>query len=68
MVAVVNNQVNQETQEPTDTETQEAQDNFHITVQAVVELLTADNQDHQEIAHKVEMVVTEDQHQSQDHQ
>jgi|TARA_R110000744_G_scaffold5217_3_gene18243 hypothetical protein len=68
MAAAVNNQVNQETQELTDTETQEDQDNFHITVQAVVDLLAADNQDHQEIVHKVEMVVTEDQHQSRDHQ
>jgi hypothetical protein len=68
MVAVVNNQVNQETQELTDTETQEDQDNILTTVQAVVEPLTADNQDHQEMVHKVETVVTEDQHQSQDHQ
>ena len=58
----------QEIQEHTVTGKMEDQDNIHTTVQVVAELLMLDNQDHQETVHKVEMVVTEEQHQSQDHQ
>lgn len=65
---LVNNQVNQEIQEHTVTDNLEDQDNFHITAQEAVELLMLDNQDHRETLHKVETVVTEEQHQLQDHQ
>ena len=56
---------NQETQELTDTVETEEQDNIHITVQAVVEPVTADNQDLVEVVEKAETVETEEQKQLQ---
>ena len=66
---VVLNHLNQETLELMDIEILEDQDNIHTTVQAVVELVTADNQDLQDRAVKAVTVETEEQiklHQQQD--
>ena len=68
-VVMLLNHHNQETQELTDMEILEDQDNILTTVQVVVELVTADNQDLQDQVVSEETVEMEDQiklHQQQD--
>jgi hypothetical protein len=60
MEALVNKVLNLETQELTDTETQAVTDNILTTAQAVEELQTVVNQDHQDLEAKAETAETED--------